>query len=165
MKLTGAAILVSRGMKVLQAAPAAYPYRSLALVNRGMWYLAEILFAEPQRADRQAYQCEACNVVFDAATAREAYDKAKAWGESYAAEPPVTMQLLGVSHLTTIGDRLGDGIEICGRFFETKNPWDGGAELIPAPASLKAIVWEQNQDTPLGELLTPEQIAALRRTI
>src|SRR6266404_3704349 len=28
IKLTGAAILVSRGMKVLQAAPAAYPYRS-----------------------------------------------------------------------------------------------------------------------------------------
>jgi hypothetical protein len=28
MKLTGAAILVSRGMKALQAAPAAYPYRS-----------------------------------------------------------------------------------------------------------------------------------------
>jgi hypothetical protein len=28
MKLTGAAILVSRGMKVLKAAPAAYPYRS-----------------------------------------------------------------------------------------------------------------------------------------
>ena len=27
MKLTGAAILVLRGMKVLQAAPAAYPYR------------------------------------------------------------------------------------------------------------------------------------------
>src|SRR5436305_13602046 len=30
MKLTGAAILVSRGMKVLRAAPAAYPYRSEA---------------------------------------------------------------------------------------------------------------------------------------
>jgi cytochrome c-type biogenesis protein CcmH/NrfG len=28
MKLTGAAILVSRGMQVFQAAPAAYPYRS-----------------------------------------------------------------------------------------------------------------------------------------
>jgi hypothetical protein len=28
MKLTGAAILVSRGMKVLQAVSAAYPYRS-----------------------------------------------------------------------------------------------------------------------------------------
>ena len=38
MKLTGAAILVSRGMKVLQAAPAAYPYRSLAWV-RAMDYI------------------------------------------------------------------------------------------------------------------------------
>jgi hypothetical protein len=33
MKLTGAAILVSRGMKVLQAAPAAYPYRSAAMID------------------------------------------------------------------------------------------------------------------------------------
>jgi hypothetical protein len=33
MKLTGAAILVSRGMKVLQAAPAAYPYRSAAFAE------------------------------------------------------------------------------------------------------------------------------------
>jgi hypothetical protein len=30
MKLTGAAILVSRGIKLLQAAPAAYPFRSAA---------------------------------------------------------------------------------------------------------------------------------------
>jgi hypothetical protein len=30
MKLTGAAILVSRGTKFLQAAPAAYPYRYAA---------------------------------------------------------------------------------------------------------------------------------------
>jgi hypothetical protein len=30
MKLTGAAILVSRGVKVVQAAPAAYPYRYVA---------------------------------------------------------------------------------------------------------------------------------------
>jgi hypothetical protein len=30
MKLTGAAILVLRGTKVLQAAPAAYPFRSAA---------------------------------------------------------------------------------------------------------------------------------------
>jgi hypothetical protein len=34
MKLTGAAHPVSRGMKVLQAAPAAYPYRS-AIQSRG----------------------------------------------------------------------------------------------------------------------------------
>jgi hypothetical protein len=130
-----------------------------------MWYLAEILFAEPRRVDRHAHQCEACNVVFDATTAREAYQKAMAWGQSYAAEPPGGMQLLGVSHLTSIGDQLGDGIEVCGRFFETANPWDQPAELVPAPEALKAIVWEQNQDTPLGELLTPEQIAALKRAV
>jgi hypothetical protein len=42
MKLTGAAILVSRGMKVLQAAPAAYPYRSAA-ARRGwmVWLLLD----------------------------------------------------------------------------------------------------------------------------
>src|SRR5438874_2904736 len=36
MKLTGAAILVSRGMKVLQAASAAYPYRSPAKAEVSM---------------------------------------------------------------------------------------------------------------------------------
>jgi hypothetical protein len=34
MKLTGAATSVSRGMKILQAAPAAYPYRYPAWVNQ-----------------------------------------------------------------------------------------------------------------------------------
>jgi hypothetical protein len=33
MKLTGASILVSRGVKVSEAAPAAYPYRSQAEVS------------------------------------------------------------------------------------------------------------------------------------
>jgi hypothetical protein len=45
MKLTGAAILVSRGMKVLQAAPAAYPYRSAASAGQckkcGKFYCPE----------------------------------------------------------------------------------------------------------------------------
>jgi hypothetical protein len=36
MKLTGAAILASRGMKILQAAPAAYPYRSAAEAGGGV---------------------------------------------------------------------------------------------------------------------------------
>jgi hypothetical protein len=36
MKLPGAAILVSRGLKVLQAAPAAYPYRSAKEENAHM---------------------------------------------------------------------------------------------------------------------------------
>jgi hypothetical protein len=130
-----------------------------------MWYLAEILFAEPHQAELQAYQCEACNVVFLAATAREAYAKAIVWGEKYAAEPPGRMRLLGVSQLASIGDELGDGVEICGRFFESPNVWERVGELIPASGSLKAMSWEQNQDTPLGEILTPEQIATLKRVV
>jgi hypothetical protein len=45
MKLTGAAILVSRGMEVLQAAPAAYPYRSAEEVHVNV----EALLTEPHR--------------------------------------------------------------------------------------------------------------------
>lgn len=128
-----------------------------------MWYLAEILFTEPRQANHRAYQCESCNVVFDAGTAAEAYRKAVAWGQSYAADPPDGMQLLGVSHLTTIGDRLGDGVEVCGRLFESNDVWDRVAELVPPPESLKALVWEENQNTPIGKLLTSEQIEQLKR--
>jgi hypothetical protein len=41
MKLTGAAILVSRAMKVLQAAPAAYPYRYALEAWMKLEYLAD----------------------------------------------------------------------------------------------------------------------------
>jgi hypothetical protein len=45
MKLTGAAILVSRGLKVLQAAPAAYPYRSAARAEVEAWlYPVPVVF-------------------------------------------------------------------------------------------------------------------------
>jgi hypothetical protein len=75
------------------------------------------------------------------------------------------MQLLGVLHLTTIGNQLADGVEVCGQFFEASDVWDRVGELVPAPELLKAIVWEQNQGTPLGELLTQEQIAQLKRVV
>src|SRR5262245_4558099 len=96
-----------------------------------MWYLAEILFAEPPQPDRTECQCESCDVVLHAADATQAYQKAVDWGATYAAEPPWVMRLLGVSHLTTIGDELGDGTEICGRFFEVQAVWDRAGEYIP----------------------------------
>jgi hypothetical protein len=128
-----------------------------------MWYLAEILFAEPQQVSHQEYQCESCNVVFDAPTAAVAYQKAIAWGQNHTAESITRMEFLGISYLTRIGDQLGDGVEICGQFFEGEDVWDCIDELIPPQTSLQALVWEQNQDKPLRELLTPEQIAQLKR--
>ncbi|AWM36227.1 hypothetical protein GobsT_59920 [Gemmata obscuriglobus] len=128
-----------------------------------MWYLAELLFAEPPRPDRADYRCEASNVVFDATDATEAYRKAVAWGLAYAAEPPAGMRLVGVSHLTTIGRELGDGTEVCGRFFQATGVWAADGGLVPPPGQLRAIQWERGQDVPIGELLSPDQITQLRQ--
>jgi hypothetical protein len=129
----------------------------------GVWYLAELLFAEPPHPDRADCQCEASTVVFRAASAVEAYRKAVAWGLAYAAEPPAGTRLLGVSDLTTVGEELGDGTEVCGRFFQASGVWEPSGGLVPPPGLLKAIQWEQGRDVPLGELLSPEQVAQLRR--
>ena len=71
-----------------------------------MWYLAEILLAERPQAGLSDFHCEACNVVFQAEDSDEAYRKALGWGQAYASETSATMQVLGVSHLTTIGEKL-----------------------------------------------------------
>jgi hypothetical protein len=130
-----------------------------------MWYLAEILLAEPQQPVISDYHCEACNVVFQAADSEEAYRKALVWGNAYASEAPATMQLLGVSNLTTIGEDLRDGTEVCGRFFRSRDAWDQIAELVPAPEQLKAIQWERNQNIPIEELLSSEQIENVKRAV
>lgn len=127
-----------------------------------MWYLAEILFAEPPQPGLDEYQCESCDVLLQAEPAVDAYRKAVAWGESHAAEPSV-LRLLGVSHLTTVGEELGDGTEVAGQFFQEPEVWDRAGELVPPPDQLKAIQWERGRDTPVGELLRPEQVAQLRR--
>ena len=128
-----------------------------------MWYLAELLFAEPPQPDRVEYRCESCNVLFRTIDAVGAYRRAIAWGLDYAAQPPAGMRMLGVSHLTTVGEELGDGTEICGRFFQAMAVWQREGELIPPPEQLKAIQWERGRDTPPGELLSAEQVAQLRR--
>jgi hypothetical protein len=128
-----------------------------------VWYLAEILFAEPPRPGRAEDQGEASDVVLRAADAAEAYRRAVAWGLARAAEPPAAMRLLRVSHLTSIGEELGDGTEIGGRFFRDRSVWDQIGELIPPPDQLEAVRWEQGRDRPLGELLSPERVAQLRR--
>jgi hypothetical protein len=98
-----------------------------------VWYLAELLFTELPQDDRTAYQCESCNVVFQATDAAGAYRKAVAWGLAYASEPSTALHLLGVSHLTTVGEELVDGTEVCGRFFQTSGPWREVAKLVPPP--------------------------------
>jgi len=129
-----------------------------------VWYLAEIVIAEPPEPDRAEYQCEASSVVFQAANSSEAYQKAIAWGQAYADDSPARMRLLGVSHLTTVGEELCDGTEICGQFFQAPAVWERVGEFVPPQDQLGAVRWEQGRDVPVGELLSPEQVAQLKRT-
>jgi hypothetical protein len=128
-----------------------------------MWYLAEILLAEQPKVDSNDYQCESCNVLFNANSAEEALRKAEAWGNEYVKDPPSNMQLLGVSSLTTVGDELGDGTDIGGRLFNTQDVWLRRGEMVPCPSDLSAIKWENADGKTVGELLSPEQIEQLRR--
>ena len=128
-----------------------------------VWYLAEILFAEPPMSDPIEYQCESCDVVLRAHDAVQAYRKAIAWGVSHAEESPSAMRMLGVSQLTTIGDEPGDGTEVCGRSFAVPSVWERVGIYIPPSNRLEAVRGEAGSDMPLGELLSPEQVAQLRR--
>jgi hypothetical protein len=127
-----------------------------------MWYLAEILFAEPKRANRRMYLCESCNVIFQSDSAEEAYEKALIWGQNYIADEPEKLQLLGVAHLTSIDEEIGEGVEICGRYFQKLDIWDRVENLIPAQEQLAAIQWETS-DKPIGEMFDSHQIYLLKK--
>ena len=128
-----------------------------------MWYIAEILFAQPEQAERRMYLCESCNVLFRAEGGEQAYRKATAWGEEHEADS--NLRLLGVSHLSSIGEELGEGVDIAGRFFQKRAVWDRKDKLIPPPEELKAIHLEQNMHTRLGDLLTSRQVRVLNQTM
>ena len=128
-----------------------------------MWYLAEILFADPREDGRRVFFCESCDVLFQAPTAEAAFLKAMDWGRSHSGESIAAMELLGVAHLTLIGEQLGDGVEICGRFFRKRDVWDRVDRLIPPTERLKSVVWERDKDTPIGELLGKTGVQLAKR--
>jgi len=72
---------------------------------------------------------------------------------------------LGVSDLTTVGEEIGDGIEICGHYFRKLDVWQRKDQLIPPPEELKAMQWEGNQDTPIEEMLDSSQISLLKKRL
>lgn len=127
-----------------------------------MWYLAEILFAKPKQDNRRMYFCESCDVLFEATSANEAYQKAENWGQNYVADASGRIELLGISDLTIVGETLCDGTEICGRYFQKLDVWERKDDLIPAPEELKAILWEGNQDTPVVKMLDSSQLKLLK---
>lgn len=121
-----------------------------------MWYIADIVFAKKPIEPKPTVVCESCDVLFEAVSAREAYQKALSWAEEYTKEGD--FRFLGVTNIWGVGDEQpGDGAELGGNFFEEVDPWGRLDELIPDPNELSAIYWETNSDTPVGELMSEEQ--------
>jgi hypothetical protein len=128
-----------------------------------MWYIAVVVMAQPKQRGRRRYLCESCNVLLSAADPGEAYRKAVAWGADYEAESIYGLKFLGVSVLNEIGETIGDGVDISGRIYEKLDVWDARSREIPPPEELQAIRLARGANTPLGELLTPNQTRLLRK--
>jgi hypothetical protein len=128
-----------------------------------MWYVAQVMMAQPKQQGRRRYLCETCNVLLSAPNAGKAYRKAITWGTRYESEHIFGLKLLGITLLHEIGGEIGDGVDISGQLFQKLDVWDRRAKVIPVPEELQAIRIAQNTHTPFGELLTPYKIQMMRK--
>jgi hypothetical protein len=127
-----------------------------------MWYVVDILFAQPPHDDTKVVQCESCNVLFEGATAREVYAKAQAWAVEH--ERDNNYRFAGIQHLWSLQEpRPGEGDEIGGVFFEEEDFWDRLDEFIPKDKNIPVIQLEDHPDTPVREFLSESQLDMLRK--
>lgn len=117
-----------------------------------MWYVAELLFAQPKADADGSVICETCDVLFEAPSAVEAYEKALQWAAKYEAEPGA-LAFVGVENLRDLLDAPADGVEIGGRFFESEGVWERREEIIPARDEISTVKGELHPETKVSELL------------
>ncbi|MGI8544303.1 MAG: hypothetical protein ACR2MD_12635 [Aridibacter sp.] len=125
------------------------------------WYVVWFLFAQLPKEGKKFVMCESSQVLFRSKTANEAYDKALIWANEQ--EKDNNFKFVGIEHMSDLLDEeIVDGTEIDGSFFKKKNIWEQRNEIIPDKNAIKAIMWEENQDTPVGELMTDNQKKKMR---
>ena len=56
------------------------------MVRSNMWYRADLLFAQLPKEDKSTVKCESCNVLLEASSAIEVYDKAIRWAAAHVAK-------------------------------------------------------------------------------
>jgi len=83
------------------------------------------------------------------------------WANEYIEEGG--FQFVGVEHIHSLSEAPADGVEVGGSFYESEDVWQSKSELIPEKDAIPAIMWEQNSDVPVGELMTEKQINAAKR--
>ena len=127
------------------------------------WFVVYLLFAQQTNNDDDNVLCESCDVLFRARLASEAYDKADKWGKNrYSLDS--NFKFLGIEHVHEINnEKLVSGTEIGGKFFKIENVWERINEIIPEKSEMGAIIWEENQNTPIGEFISEEQKLILRK--
>ena len=116
-----------------------------------MWYVAEMLFAQPKAEGVESVVCEECDVLFEAGSATEAYDKALAWAADYA-DDPAALAFVGVENVRSLSEPPADGVEVGGGFYESDDVWERQHE-IPAREEIVTIRAELAPDTTVGEML------------
>ncbi len=127
-----------------------------------MWYVAGMIFAQPPKAGQEKFVCESSDVLFEAANADAAYEKALAWAGDHEKRSIWGLRFVGVYYLRSLDKaRPGDGTELGGRLYDEEKVWARRDELIPPKHQLKAIVWERS-NRPLKELLDDDQLRRLR---
>ena len=100
--------------------------------------------------------------LFEASCAVEVYDKAVRWAAEHVDNS--LFRFVGVEHISDIGgEQPGDGTEIGGAFFDDEHVWERKDELIPEKSKITAIMWEQNRDVPIGELMTEKPEKSLMK--
>lgn len=120
------------------------------------WYVVWLMFAQKPKEGKRGVKCESCQVLIEAPSALAAYDKGIVWAQSHVEDS--SFHFLGVEHIHSLdGEQPGDGTEIGGSFFDEEDVWERRDELIPEKSKIPSIVWEQNMDVPIGELMTEEQ--------
>jgi hypothetical protein len=125
------------------------------------WYVVWLLFAQLPKEGKQFVMCESSQVLFKAKTAKDAYNKAESW--AMKKEENSNFKFVGIEHMSDLLDEeIDDGTEIDGSFFKKKNIWERKDDIIPKKSKIKAILWEENSDIPVGELMTENQKKKMR---
>ena len=120
-----------------------------------MWYVVEMLFAQPPTDSAESAVCEQCDVLFEAPSALAAYQKGIAWATNYA-DNPAEQRFVGIENVRSLNEPPGDGVEVGGGFFESDDVWDRLDEL-PAPEDIVEIRAEFNPETKVGDLLNEQK--------
>ncbi len=128
-----------------------------------MWYIAFLLFAEKESEDNKNFDCETCNVLFEAKNALLAYEKALLWGKEH--EETISFKFVGIEDIISVQEtRPSDGTELAGCYCIKENIWKNKANFIPNKRDINTIELENDKaDIPLAELFTEKKIEILKK--